>query len=104
MKHESNQRHLLKTEVRVICAIAGEWKKTRCQSCGLVMIRRNHSRKFETCFKMGCVPDLMGLFYQQGTAGVETTGKTSPVDTGETACLLEPSRCMSLHSLRPSAT
>jgi hypothetical protein len=56
------------------------------------------------CFKMGGVPYLlMGLFHHQGIAGVEITGKTGPVEIGETSSLLEPSRCMSHRCLHPSA-
>jgi len=50
-KHKSKQPHFNDrqslTELRVICAIAGEWLKPIRQSRGLIPIRRNLSRKVE---------------------------------------------------------
>jgi hypothetical protein len=47
----------------------------------------------------------MGHIHHQAIAGVETMDKTGSVEIeiGETACLLEPSRCMMLRCLHPSA-
>jgi len=36
------------TELKVICATAGEWEKPMQHRCGLTSIRRNQQRKFET--------------------------------------------------------
>jgi len=39
-------RHSL-TELRVICAIAGQWGKLTHQQCGLIFIYQNQSRKIK---------------------------------------------------------
>jgi hypothetical protein len=38
VKRARNECHLMKTELRVICAIAGEWGKLTCQPHGLILI------------------------------------------------------------------
>jgi len=38
-----NECHLIKTELRVICAIAAEWEKPSCQPHGLVLILWNQT-------------------------------------------------------------
>jgi hypothetical protein len=46
--HKTDYRRNNLSELRVICAVAGDWAKQSGQSCGRIPIRRNQSRKVET--------------------------------------------------------